>query len=377
MRDTIQVINPIEYKGWDELVLSHPDYSFFHSSGWARVLSESYRYTPVYFTALTEKRFSALLPVMEVKSILTGTRGVSLPFTDYCEPIMNGGHSFEDLLDQVIGFGKKQNWKYIELRGGCRDDSAFTSHVSRLRSDASGSSVLGPQSFFSEAQSPSLLPYGSYLGHVLGLGGNEEEVLNGFRDSARRNIKKANKEGVGVEIFNSLDSVREFYRLNCLTRRDHGLPPQPYGFFKNIHQHVISKDHGFVVLASYQGKYIAGAVFFHFGQKALYKYGASDRFHQQLRANNLVMWEAIRWYCRKGYKSLCLGKTEPENQGLIRFKSGLRPSGRRINYYRYDFKKGSFVSGSSKVVGFHNKIFRNIPIPVLRQVGSILYRHMG
>jgi len=289
---------------------------------------------------------SGVIPIMEVNSFLTGKRGVSLPFTDYCDPIVNGDIQFKDLLDYVIEYGKRRRWKSLEIRGG--------------------------QNLFRSAS-----PSSNYLGHVIDLGENEEEIFYGFKDSARRNIKKASREGVEVGIFNSLDSVKEFYRLNCLTRRDHGLPPQPYSFFKSIYQHVILKDHGFVVLASYQGKYIAGAVFFHFGKKSLYKYGASGRKHQHLRANNLVMWEAIKWYSQNGYKNLCFGRTEPENEGLRQFKSGWGTTEQQINYYRYDLKKGSFVPGSSKVTGFHNKIFRNIPIPILNRIGTIFYKHVG
>jgi lipid II:glycine glycyltransferase (peptidoglycan interpeptide bridge formation enzyme) len=131
------------------------------------------------------------------------------------------------------------------------------------------------------------------------------------------------------------------------------------------------------VLASFHDKPIAGGVYFHFGEKAVYKYGASDLNYQNLRANNLVMWEAIKWYSSNGYKSLCFGRTEPENRGLIQFKSGWGTTEQPINYYRYDLKKGSFVSGSSKVTGSHNKIFRNMPLPILKKVGSILYKHAG
>jgi hypothetical protein len=289
---------------------------------------------------------SGLIPVMEVKSLLTGRSGVSLPFTDYCDPIVNGDIQFKDLLDYVIEYGKERRWKSLEIRGG-------------------------PDHF------RSVSPSSNYLGHVIDLGENEDEIFHGLKDSARRNIRKAGREGVEVGIFNSPDSVGEFYRLNCMTRRDHGLPPQPYDFFKSIYEYVIAKGLGFVALASYRGKYIAGAVFLHFGRKALYKYGASDREDQHLRANNLVMWEAIKRYCQKGYRSLCLGRTEPENQGLLQFKSGWRPSEHPINYYRYDLKKGAFVNGSSNVTGFHNKIFKRMPLPILNKIGNVLYRHAG
>ena len=202
-------------------------------------------------------------------------------------------------------------------------------------------------------------------------------MFYGFKDSARRNIKKANREGVEARIFNTLDSVKEFYRLNSLTRREHGLPPQPYGFFRSLHQHAISKDHGFVALASHQGKSIAGAVFLHSGKKALFKYGASDRKDQNLRGNNLVMWEAVKWYSQNGYRSLHLGRTEPENEGLIQFKAAWGATEHPLSYYRYDLRKNAFVSGSSKVSGLHNMIFRRMPLPLLNTAGKWLYRHAG
>ena len=185
------------------------------------------------------------------------------------------------------------------------------------------------------------------------------------------------KEGVEVKIDRSLESVKEFYRLNCMTRKEHGLPPQPFHFFKKIYDHVISKNLGMVVLASLDQENIAGAIYFHFGEKAVFKYGASDKKFQHLRANNLVMWKAIQWYSQNGYKNLCFGRTERKNQGLIQFKSGWGTTEQQINYYRYDLEKGSFVRGSSKVTGFHNKVFRNIPIPILKKIGALLYRHVG
>jgi len=45
------------------------------------------------------------------------------------------------------------------------------------------------------------------------------------------------------------------------------------------------------VLASLNGKNIAGVICFHFGDRVIYKYGASDKDYQHLRVNNLVMWK--------------------------------------------------------------------------------------
>jgi hypothetical protein len=346
MEDQIKIINPLTDEKWDDRILSHPDYSFFHSSSWAKVLFESYGYTPAYFKAFARGQLPALLPVMEINSKLTAKRGVSLPFSDYSNPLANGDIEIRILLDRTISYGKRCGWKSLELR--------------------IGNSLL-----------PSTLPSLTYVGHMLDLDGTEDQIASHFRGSTKRNIKKAIKEGVEVKITDSPDSLREFYRLNCQTRREHGLPPQPYDFFMKIHQHVLQKGLGFIVLATYNGTAIAGSIFFHFGRKAIFKYGASDRNYLPLRANNLVMWEAIRHYAQKGYQSLCFGRTEMENQGLLQFKSSWGAAEYPIQYYRYDFGKETFVRPSSRVAGWHNKIFRSMPLPVLNKIGTVLYRHMG
>lgn len=89
--------------------------------------------------------------------------------------------------------------------------------------------------------------------------------------------------------------------MHCRTRKEHGLPPQPFMFFKKTFEYVILVNKGFVILAKYNGVTIAGAIYFHFGKKAIYKYGASKRAFQRLRVNNLIMWKAIELYCRQGF----------------------------------------------------------------------------
>ena len=343
----IEIINPITYPGWDDLIISGPDYSFFHSSSWARVLSESYNYHPLYFTTLEDGRLLSLIPVMEIESILTGRRGVSLPFSDYCEPIEVDRAHLRNTFTRIVEYGKKRKWKYLEIRGG----KNFNEHFS---------------------------PWVTYYHHTLDLSEDSGHIFSNFRDSTRRNIKKAMKEGVKVKIENSPASVKEFYQLNCLTRRYHGLPPQPFVFFKNIYEHVLSKGLGLILLASNGELKIAGAIFFHYGDRAIYKYGASNRLYQHLRPNNLLMWKAIKWYCQNGYKSISFGRTDPEDRGLLQFKSGWRPREEIIEYYKYNLTKETFTNGRPKALAFSSKkVLGILPASLLKIIGVLLYRHIG
>ena len=74
--------NPVTSANWDALILNQPGASVFHNAAWAKVLSHTYGFTPIYFTALRGNELVSAIPLLEVKSWLTGTRGVSLPFTD-------------------------------------------------------------------------------------------------------------------------------------------------------------------------------------------------------------------------------------------------------------------------------------------------------
>lgn len=345
MKAQFDIINPLTYFPWNDSVLQDANCSIFHSSNWASVLSESYNYKPRYFTLTQKGRLTALIPFMEINTALTEKRGVSLPFTDYCDPLFADGVVLEEIVDDVIEHGEKSKWKSLEFR----------------------------------TENPvSAIPVSSqFYGHSLDISRNEETIVSCFRDSTRRNIKKAEKEGVVVTIAQSPDSVRKFYHLNCVTRREHGLPCQPYIFFKKIYSHIISKNLGVVLLATINEKIIAGAVFFNFGDRVIYKYGASDRNYLYLRANNLIMWKAIQWYCGQDYHRFDFGRTEKGNDGLLQFKRGWGAREYPINYYKYDFRRRAFVSDPIKVTGLHNRIFRMMPLPLLKLAGAVLYRHAG
>jgi hypothetical protein len=96
-----------------------------------------------------------------------------------------------------------------------------------------------------------------------------------------------------------------------------------------------------------------------------------------LRAGNLVMWEAIKFYAGKGFKSICFGRTEPENKGLRRFKEGWGTKETDITYYRFDLESAAFVAENDNVSQSRREMFSRLPLPALRVLGNLFYRHVG
>ena len=340
----VRRVNPLEEPNWNGILPVHPDRSFFHLSEWARVLQETYRYAPGYFTLNEGGLLQGLLPIMEVDSWLSGRRGVGLPFTDLCNPLVPDSSAFQRLVGEAVEYGAGRHWKYLELRGG--------------------RSLL-----------PSARASQKYYGHELSLVDDEQGLFAGLKGSVRRAIRKAEKLGLRVEILRDLEALREFYTLQCGTRRKHGLPPQPFRFFLKIHEHILSREKGLVVLARRGRRTVAGAVFFHFGEQAIFKYGASNVAHQGLRGNDLVMWEALKYYASHDFRLLHLGRTSLANEGLRRFKLAWGAREHIIEYLRYDLKLQAFVAGKDDAFGWYNRCFRLLPIGVSRLIGALLYRH--
>ncbi|MGO8927565.1 MAG: lipid II:glycine glycyltransferase FemX [Limisphaerales bacterium] len=340
------VVNPLQYPAWDALLDARPDSSFFHGAAWARVLHETYGHRPVYVCRFASGRLRELLPIMEVSSPFTGRRGVSLPFTDFCEPLPAARGQPWALYELAMRQGRQRGWKHLECRGGAEGW---------------------------KGASPSL----AFYRHVIDLERGPEALFKGLDDAIRRGIRKAEREGLQIEFNNRLDSMRDFYQLHCGTRRRHGLPPQPFRFFANIGRHVLGPGQGFIATARLAQRPLAAAVFFHHGREALYKFGASDYAFQHLRPSNLMMWESVKRCAVNGFGRLDLGRTSLGNEGLRRFKLGFGAHEDRLEYYQYNFATGAFIKDIDRAEGWFNRVFRLMPLPLLRLAGELLYPHLS
>lgn len=343
----LQVIDPVQDNAWDTLVLSHPDYHFFHSSCWAKVLCRTYGHRTVYLRCSQQGQLRALVPMMDVRSFLTGCRGVCLPFTDFCSPLTfsDSDRVWPCVANALTQVARERKWKYFEIRGG-------------------------------RALAPSMEPSVGYYGHTLDLGGSTEDLFAGLKSSARRAVRKAERNGLRVEVTRTREALLDFYRLHVATRKRHGIPPQSVAFFLNIYDEIIRQNLGFVAVARMALRPVAAAVFLHFGKRAVYKFGASDLKFQELRGSNLVMWEGIRFLTENGFETVHFGRTALENDGLRRFKQTLGAEEQPIEYFRFgpiaETKAKTHGNGS----GVHRIVFGRLPLSLNCLAGTLIYPHL-
>jgi len=173
--------------------------------------------------------------------------------------------------------------------------------------------------------------------------------------------------------------LRRFYDLNLMTRRKHGLIPQPWRFFDNIYRHMLAGGAGYLLLADFQGQTIASDLLLSFKDQLTYKFNASDPAFLHLRPNNLLMWSAIKLGSEKGHRSLDLGRCEDDNEGLRRFKLLWGAEERPLDYFYFPSADAGPTPTRRDDIRrrFLALLVRYAPDRVLEAAGAIFYRNFA
>jgi lipid II:glycine glycyltransferase (peptidoglycan interpeptide bridge formation enzyme) len=210
--------------------------------------------------------------------------------------------------------------------------------------------------------------------HKLYLAPTLEEIFRAFhKSSVQRKIQRAEREGLTYEDGRSELLLRQFYRLLLLTRRRHGLPPQPWAWFRHLTQAM--GDRLKIRLAFCGRVPIAGILTLAHRKTMFYKYGASDDQFHNLGAVQMLFWRTIQEAKAAGYGELDLGRSDLADEGLITFKDRLGSARSPLTYFRYP--PAARTQRASFGVRIGSRICRHLPLSLLPAVGRTVYRHLG
>ncbi len=206
--------------------------------------------------------------------------------------------------------------------------------------------------------------------------GRKRDCLPHCDEHVRKAVRKAERNGLTVEFSATESALREFFELFCRTRRKHGAPPQPYRFFTCIRKHVLEPGRGWIVLARQGKRPVAAAIYF-MPAETHSTNSEPGRTIPTSAGNNLVMWSAIRRYASEGFTTFDFGRTSWATRGFGNLKRVGAPRS-PLDYWRLDLKTGNFVTVADRASGSQAAVFRVLPAPLSRLIGSCLaYRHIG
>lgn len=351
--DKILFLDPLIDTQWDIFVKNHPRGTIFHTSYWAKVINKTYQYKPIYIVLKNNDAIKLAIPFFLTESKIMGKRLVCLPFTDSCSPL---SYDRPNLIEQAIielfeTLVKEYNVNTVEIRGG---------EIPNFRSIK-------------------MKMHNYYRIFKLELTPGLDQIWNNFKQkSIRYPIKKALRYGLQVVQSTAEHDIKSFYRLNLFTRKKHGVFPQPFTFFAHIWQEIINKELGFLLIVKYKEKIIASSIFFIYKDTIYHKFNASDEHYLRYQPNHLILWTAIQWAVENGYKILDLGRTAPDNIGLIAFKRHWGAKEIDLPYYYWpDIKGVSATRESSIKYKIASSILKRTPIPFLKLAGNLFYKYLA
>lgn len=332
---------------WAAFVTRRPEATIFHHPGWATALARSYGgLTPFVLALEGDRGIVQGLPFVELRGLKGRRRWVGLPFTDHCPPLSDPGTSVTEFVESIGEAARAAGVGAVEVRAELPAESRAWHAYEAVR-------------------------------HVLDLRAGIDELFERFHSSqVRRNIRRAEREGVGIEQSRSREALVDvFYRLHCLTRRRQGVPVQRRRFFERIWEELVDPGLGYVAVAHHAGVPCAAALFLSWNTTTVYKFGASDDRGREVRANHALFWNAIRTSAEEGRCWLDFGRTELDQPGLRAFKSAWAASELPLRYSSVGTPRARSAPSLGEAIA--RPLIRRSPVWVARAVGSIAYRHVA
>lgn len=151
----------------------------------------------------------------------------------------------------------------------------------------------------------------------------EDEILKSFSSKTRYNIRLAQKKGVEVKEDNSDKAFEKYLDLTRETTQRQGFYAHTERYHRLMWKYLREKI-AHLMTATYKGEVITTWILFKWKNFLYYPYGASTEKHKEVMANNLMMWEAIRFGRKHGLKTFDLWGRE-EGKGFTKFKEGYNP----------------------------------------------------
>ena len=329
---------------WADFVARQRSATPFHHPNWGRLIADCYGFRAfAVATGDATGKIRAGLPVVEVRHLRGEPKWVSLPFTDYCRPLVPAPQEETDLVYGLQRASNAAGIRRVEVRAPLEGASS----VSR-----------------------------GALRHVIALQGDPAAVYSHFHHSVRKNILRAGIKGVTIRrAERPEDLVDTFYRLHLRTRRRFGVPVQPRRFFRMLWQSMIRTGLGSVFIAEASARPVAAEVLLSWNGTAISKYSASDEREWSLRANSLITWHLIKTACEQGSRWFDFGRTDGGNEGLSAFKRSWGAVEEPLAYGILGV--GPEPEPATDGIGGHllASVIRHGPPILCRAAGEALYRY--
>lgn len=344
----VVTINPVSDPLWQQICENY-DSDVFHSPGWLNVLDKTYDMEIVAHILVDDSgQPLAGVPFCRITDMM-GKRIASLAFSDYCDPLVANFNQWELLMGKLLTENCPLAMRVLHNDIPLQDERFRMTYQAKW--------------------------------HGIDLNRELDDIWMGLASSARRAVRKAEKEGVTVRDAEDESDLRAFFEMHLSIRKNkYHLVAQPFEFFRNIWQHCVQKQGGVLKLACHPKLGVLGGVLFLEWHNTLYyKFNASLENTLGLRPNDLAVWEGISYAKGRGLTHFDFGLSDSDQEGLLRYKRKFATQEENISFLKYR-PDSELSSGEQQMRALLPKLTdlfteSSVPDEITEQAGAILYQY--
>jgi FemAB-related protein (PEP-CTERM system-associated) len=329
---------------WDAFVLTHPQATFFHRSGWLRVIERSFGHRGFFLYAERDGVIEGVLPLAEVKSRLFGHSVASLPFAVYGGVAALNDEAAAALEAEAEKIARGQGAEHLEYR-----NLGATRHADWPRQDL----------------------YVTFRKEILP---EEEANMLAIPRKQRAMVRKGIKNELKAEIDAGVDRFFDLYADNV---HRHGTPAMPKKYFRALLDEF-GADAEVLTVTGPDGQPLSSVLSFYFRDEVLPYYAGDDEAARDLAANDFKYWELMRRACARGLKVFDYGRSK-QGTGPYAFKKNWGFEPQPLSYEYRLFKRDAIPQNNPNNPKYQLmiKAWRKLPIGVANWLGPFIVKNLG
>jgi FemAB-related protein (PEP-CTERM system-associated) len=260
---------------WNAFVGALPEATFFHSSGWKRVIGSALGHDCPYLMAIRGEQVTGVLPLVHLHSLLFGSALISTAFCSYGGPVAVDAESMAALDEAARNLAERRHVEYLEYR------------------------------FESGSQRQWPTESALYVTFRKRLPADPDALFASIPRKRRAELRKALYHGLEAT---REDDIDRFYSLYARNMHRHGTPAQPRRYFRALKDAFGAACQCTIV--SKQGEPISGVMSFRFRDTILPYHAGTSEEARRLRAHDFMYWELMRSMSEQGGGEFDFGRSK-------------------------------------------------------------------
>ncbi len=340
----VRELLPGEDSRWDAFVGRHAQGTYFHLTGWRRVVQDVFHHEQHYLVVEQGRRWLGVLPLGLVKSPFLGRNLVSVPYGVYGGPLAENEEALRALLDRAAELGRELGVGYVELR--------------QL-----------------EAASGERPASGLYVTFRKDLPDDPAAVLPAIPKKARAEVRKA-RDKFGLRFETGCDPD-VFFGLFAENKRRLGSPSLPRRWFLAL-QEELGRSVVIHRAVDPEDRTLAAVMSFCFKDTVNAYYSGSLTGVNHTGVNDFIYCGIMEWAVQTGYSRFDFGRSRVDS-GPASFKKNMGFVAEPLHYEYLLVGEGARLPDfhpSNPKLDLPRRLWSKLPMALASRLGGRLSRYL-